>query len=380
MNRTFFSKNKEDYVELLTAVGIVFILYVILKKSGILDFNFSFSDKPELPIVALIGLTAGISTCMALVGGLVLGVAARFSEKHPNSKPLEKFKPHLFFNLGRIIGFGIFGGIIGILGSLFTFSSSLYGLLIAFVAIIMLILGLKLIDIIPGIQRLGITLPIGIARKFNLHESKKHYSHTGTIIAGALTFFLPCGFTQAMQLYAVSTGNFIQGALIMSVFALGTTPGLLGIGGLSAWVKGSFGRHFYKFAGVVVIALGLLNLQGGLTLAGINLPKINFETRQNNNEAFIPEIIDGKQIVKIEQYAGGYYPNEITIKKNIPVKLIVTSTNTYTCASQMTIPKLGIYKNLKLGDNEIEFTPERTGPIVFTCTMGMFSGFFNVVD
>ncbi|NCP77121.1 sulfite exporter TauE/SafE family protein [bacterium] len=42
--------------------------------------------------------------------------------------------------------------------------------------------------------------------------------------SGALTFFLPCGFTLAMQAYAITTGSFITGALTMMAFALGTAP------------------------------------------------------------------------------------------------------------------------------------------------------------
>ncbi|HCB52054.1 TPA: hypothetical protein DEP21_05855 [Patescibacteria group bacterium] len=57
-------------------------------------------------------------------------------------------------------------------------------------------------------------------------------------MAGVLTFFLPCGFTLAMQILAISSGNFWMGGLIMGFFALGTLPGLLGIGGLLARAKG----------------------------------------------------------------------------------------------------------------------------------------------
>jgi sulfite exporter TauE/SafE len=48
-------------------------------------------------------------------------------------------------------------------------------------------------------------------------------------LSGALTFFLPCGFTFAMQLYALSTGNFWMGMAVMAIFAIGTLPGLLSI-------------------------------------------------------------------------------------------------------------------------------------------------------
>ena len=50
--------------------------------------------------------------------------------------------------------------------------------------------------------------------------------------AGAATFFLPCGFTQAVQLYALSTGSPVSAGLTMAVFAVGTSPGLLALASL----------------------------------------------------------------------------------------------------------------------------------------------------
>jgi len=63
----------------------------------------------------------------------------------------------------------------------------------------------------------------------DIHNQERFTPKTSALITGALTFFLPCGFTFAMQVYAISTGNFIQGALVMGIFALGTLPGLLSI-------------------------------------------------------------------------------------------------------------------------------------------------------
>src|SRR3989338_7598768 len=108
-NKPFFSKNINDYKELFL--------------SFLLIFNLFF----------LVGLTAGISTCMALVGGLVLGASANFAKKHPLATSLEKFKPHVFFNLGRIISYTLLGALIGYLGSFFQLSTSVLGILIIIV-------------------------------------------------------------------------------------------------------------------------------------------------------------------------------------------------------------------------------------------------------
>lgn len=44
------------------------------------------------------------------------------------------------------------------------------------------------------------------------------------LIVGFATFFLPCGFTQSMQVAALSSGSFASGLAIMLAFALGTLP------------------------------------------------------------------------------------------------------------------------------------------------------------
>ncbi len=95
--RPLLAKDIATYVELLFAGSFLLFLYFILKSFGALNLNLSFSNSPSMAVVVLIGLTAGVSTCMALVGGLVLGVAARHSELHPEATGFQKLKPNLLF-------------------------------------------------------------------------------------------------------------------------------------------------------------------------------------------------------------------------------------------------------------------------------------------
>ncbi|HXK34997.1 MAG TPA: sulfite exporter TauE/SafE family protein [Candidatus Paceibacterota bacterium] len=373
-----FKPVKKDYQELFQAAGVLFILYVFFKTTGLVDFYFNFGDKPTYPVILLIGLTAGVSSCMVIVGGLVLGLSARHAEKHPEASVIQKFRPHLFFNLGRVIGYAALGGLIGLLGSSVNFSNSLTGVFIALAGIFMLFLGLRLIEIFPAVNRFKLTLPAGLAKTLGLGKEVKEYSHLKSFVLGSLTFFLPCGFTQAMQIYALSTGSFVAGVIIMSIFALGTAPGLLGIGGLTSITRGAFARSFFKFAGLVVILLGFFNLSSGLSLTGFSLPK--FSDFKKTNQGMVAEINDSVQVVWITQLANGYKPNKITVKKGVPVRLVVESTTLYSCAANIVIPKLKISKVFQLGENVIEFTPEEAGPLAFTCRMGMFNGVINVVD
>lgn len=375
----FFSKNKKDYVELGLAFFIATVLFLVVKKLGLFELAGSVKGNySSLPVVFIIGITAGISTCMALVGGLVLGMSSKFSRQNPESSGIEKFIPHIYFNLGRIISYFILGGLIGFAGSFFQLSTSVLGLLIVAVGLVMLLLGSQLMDIFPALKTFSFTLPKSLHKWLGLKEKvDAEYSNKNASILGASTFFLPCGFTQAMQLYAISTGSPLQGALTLGIFAIGTTPGLLGVGGLTSIVKGQSSKIFFKTAGVVVVLLALFNISNGLNLLGVNtiFAKTNTTSVDKN-----VKIVNGVQVVKMTQKTNRYSPNKFTIKKGIPVKWVITSESAYSCASSLISQQLKIRASLKLGENIFEFTPKQTGIIRFSCSMGMYTGMFNVID
>jgi sulfite exporter TauE/SafE/copper chaperone CopZ len=376
------SSNPSDYKDLGVAALFLLGIYLILKNFGLMniDFGAGGGSDTSIPVVFLIGITAGLSTCMALVGGLVLGLSTRHAEKHPEATPGEKFRPHLFFNLGRILFFMIAGGILGSLGSVFQLSSFTLGVITIFVGIVMLVMGLQLIEIFPILNGLKLTLPKGIARILGIKNNQKEYSHRGSMLLGAFTFFLPCGFTQAMQLYAISTGNFVAGALIMGTFALGTAPGLLGIGGLTSVVKGIFAKRFFKFAGLLIIFFSMFNITNGYNLTG-------WQSKSGLDKSVLTDVNDpnvkienGVQVVRMKEISRGYSPNQFTIQKGIPVKWIITAEALNSCAASLVVPKMNIQKRLVAGENVIEFTPKETGALKFSCAMGMYTGIFNVVD
>ena len=139
----------------------------------------------------------------------------------------------------------------------------------------MLILGINLLDVFHFTKKLQFTLPTRFSR--HIVRGSKHDHYLAPVAVGIGTFFLPCGFTQSMQLYSLSTGSFMQGALTMTVFALGTLPvlALLSFGSLNIAHKPWKGI-FFKTAGIIVIALALFNLTNSLATAGIINPLFNF--------------------------------------------------------------------------------------------------------
>lgn len=375
--RPWFADDMAEWVKALFAIGIVFILYSIVSSLGLLDISLGSEAKlSSLPVVLLLGMVAGFSTCMAIVGGMVLAVTARYSEMHPEASPWQKFVPNIFFNLGRIGGFALLGGLLGAVGSTFQPSSLSVGVLMIVVSFVMLLIGLQLIELFPRLSAWKLTLPKSIAKALGIQShARKEYSHGRVLLAGALTFFLPCGFTQAVQLFVVTQGSVLGGAFAMGAFALGTAPGLLGIGGISAAATGGFRKFFFKMAGIIVIALGIFNFHNGLALMklGSGAPKANLTKEVINTD-------QSTQVVRITQKVNGYFPNQVTVKRGQRVRLIVDSEESYSCAASFLIPKEGIRTRLSPGENVFEFTPEKTGDIPFSCSMGMYRGVIQVID
>lgn len=380
-NSDWFSTNLNDYIDILLISAFIIIIYIFLNEIGL--FSISLFNKVSfnsLSAIFLAGSTAGLSTCMVLVGGMVLGLGTRFAELYPNASPKDKIKPQLFFNLGRFVSFIFFGGLMGLIGSVISISEVGVGILTILASFLLLFIGLQLIKLFPKLDTISFSLPTGIYSFLGISEKQRSkYSHRGAMILGGLSFFVPCGFTQAAQLYAVSTGSVVQGAVTMGLFALGTFPGLMGVGSFSTFIKGNFGRIFFKVIGVILIGLSILNVLNGYRLISLkyNIPSFSIKKSEDNN---LPEIIDGYQVVNMDQELGGYYPNIVTVRKDIPVRWIVNSKTTYSCASSLIAPSINIRKNLELGENIFEFTPKEVGVIRFSCAMGMYSGEFKVVD
>lgn len=259
--------NWSDFnVALPIAAGFIFLFFV-LQKLGIV--NLVSASNIGYGTAFVVGLVASVSTCMAVVGGLVLAMSANFAKDN------DKIKPQVMFHAGRLVSFFILGGAIGAIGSSFQLGTIGSFVLSFIVAIIMLILGINLLDIFPWFKKLQPALPGFIGKKIN---DFKNIHHIFTpLLVGVATFFLPCGFTQAMQIYALSTENFLTGGLTMLVFALGTLPvlALLSFGSLKIHSKEKSGI-FFKTAGLVVIFFGLFNLINSLAAIGLIPPVFNF--------------------------------------------------------------------------------------------------------
>lgn len=260
-------KNWSDFkIAIPIAVGFA-VLFVLLQKLGIV--NLVGGGKVTYGTAFFVGIIASLSTCMAVVGGLVLSMSATFAKEG------DKIKPQLMFHGGRIVAFFVLGGVIGAIGSAFTLGTTGTFMLGLIIAIVMIILGINLLDVFPWAKRLQPSMPKFISKRAH---GVSNLSHTLTpLLVGIATFFLPCGFTQSMQLYTLTTGSFLKGGFTMLSFALGTLPILALISFSSFSIQNSKKSGiFFKSAGLIVILFALFNLINALVVIGAIPPVFNF--------------------------------------------------------------------------------------------------------
>ena len=260
-------KNWSEFFYAVPIAAVFAVLFVLLQKSGIV--NLIDASEMTYGTAVLIGVIASVSTCMAVVGGLILSMSANYA------KSGDTTKPQILFHIGRIVSFFILGGVIGAIGSAFALNQTSTFVLSLLIGLVMLMLGLNLLEIFHFTKKLQPAMPKFIS-KHVLGISKFNHRFT-PVLVGIATFFLPCGFTQSMQIYTLSTGNFLSGGLTMLAFALGTFPVLALISFSSFSIKkSSKSGIFFKTAGLIVILFALFNLISSFVAIGWISPIFNF--------------------------------------------------------------------------------------------------------
>lgn len=255
-------KQKANGRELGFAAFFAFVFVLIfagLQQLGLINL---IGGGSSYGTIFTVGIVASLSSCMAVVGGLVLSLSASFAKSGQRVRPLG------YFHVGRIAGFFLLGGVLGALGGTMRVSATASFIIALLVAFVMFVLGMNLLDVFPWARKLQFA-PTGFLGKHALAVAEAENSFA-PLLLGAVTFFLPCGFTQSMQMVALSTGSFVHGALTMFTFALGTLPTLALLSfGAANLAKGKYVGVVLKTAGIVVMLFALYNLHNALVAYGL---------------------------------------------------------------------------------------------------------------
>lgn len=342
----------------------------------------------DLWLIFLTGLTVGGLTCLVVQGGLLAStIAAReeqdFEEGHVRKHTIF---PILAFLTTKLAAYIILGFILGAFGSALALSDNARVVMQLLAGGYMIAVALNLLNIHPIFRYAIIQPPRFLLRM--VKDTTKSRDIFAPALLGALTVFIPCGTTLAMEAFAISSGSPILGSSIMGVFTLGTTPLFFGLGFLTTTLGDAFRTKFFKLAGVLVMYLGITTLNSSLVLAG---SPITLQTLRDAIPIYIDlsggdaadssvRVENGVQVADITVYPTSYTPNKLQVKSGVPVRLNLTPTGGYGCTAAFRIPQLGISRTLAQNTTTpIEFTPQTAGKLTWTCSMGMYYGVIEVI-
>ncbi|HJX59237.1 hypothetical protein A2V61_04525 [Candidatus Woesebacteria bacterium RBG_19FT_COMBO_47_8] len=328
----------------------------------------------QIWLAFLTGLTSGAISCFAIQGGLLASSLAQDKEPQKDSKSLKI----LIFLGFKILFYSLLGLGLGLAGSKLAISTNIQAALQILVGLFLLATAARIVNLHPLFRYFVIQPPTFLYKIIKKQTKLGSYFAPATL--GAMTILIPCGVTQAMMLLAIASGSALYGAAIMFAFSLGTSPVFFALGLAAAEMLKR--KAFVVASAILILLLGVLSFNAGLAILGSkytiqNLYKSLFSVNGSAKQA---RIIQGKQEATINVTATGYRADVDTLKAGVPVSLKLVSQNSYSCARAFAIPEMGISILLApTGTRVLEFTPTKTGSLVYTCSMGMYTGSFNIV-
>lgn len=344
---------------------VILSIYYFIDRTGIFA-SVSVSATSSLFTFFLFGLIAGISTCAALVGGLMVSVSRQGISSVVN------------FSLGRLLSFAVFGAMLGYFGSFLRLSLEVGAIILIATSIILALVALQMLQL-PFFDRFSVSLPKSITRKLSSDSNTP-------ILLGAFTFFLPCGFTLTVQSLALASSDAMTGSLIMVAFVLGTLIPLtaIGYGQAKSLSHRNTSQYFSQVTAFLILFFSAYTLYSQLNILDV-IPvfsqNVSSAGRIDTSDDLAPTI-DGLQILKMSASSRGYSPNYFKIKAGLPVRWEITDQGTSGCTNAVIARNLFTGQiNLVPGTTSVkEFTaPTTPGTYRFSCWMGMINGTVEVV-
>jgi len=373
----------------LALVAILFGGYQIAQGFGSFDLP-AIGGPASLILLFGVGLLTGFH-CVGMCGGFVMSYTAKNSENAGDSKNARKslnIYSHIQYGTGKLLSYTAIGAAFGLIGTIFVFTPLLKGAVSIFAGLFLILFGINMLNFFPALRRIRIPMPKAIA-KFVFAKSDKQRRPLATGLLNGL--MIACGPLQALYIYAAGTGSVASGALALFAFGLGTLPVMFGFGMFASYVSKSMTRNILKVSGLIVIVLGLVMLNRGLTLAGTGydfnsvaasfVPVVQAQG-QNANDAGSGAALSNAgqfQEIRMNVTARGWEPDRFVLKAGVPVKWIINGLQITSCNKAVQVPKLGLNFDIKPGEQVIEFTPPNEDAIIpWSCWMGMIPGTFIV--
>lgn len=354
----------------LSVIAALITVFILINQLGFFSLLAKLNEPQiGLPLIFLIGILAGFH-CVGMCGGLVVAVNLKKGDKDSDCAKMN-FWPQVQYNFGRLISYSAIGAILGGFGTFFAINPSFNGFVLLVAAFFMVIFGLSLITEFKWLKRIRLSAPLIIARHLYANKDKKRPK--GPFLIGLLNGFMPCGPLQAVQLYALTSGSAITGALSLGAYALGTIPVMFGLGLIVSRFNAANVSKMMKYSGAVVLILGLAMFYRGLGNFGFNPRPTSGNVQIENGQ----NTVKPQEISMTVGYYG-YQPNVLYARAGVPVRWIIDGSGVSGCTNEIILHGYDIRQKLTKGTNIIEFTPREPGEIRFSCWMQMVWGKFII--
>ncbi len=379
-----------------------FVAYSIWNMLLYLENNLSFLENFDTAETAaggwfmpfMMGLAASLSCCVAVTGSVIIGFAARYGA---GKKKRALVGMNSSLQAGRLISFFVLGGLLGMLGTTLALSGNTLAVLYGLLALLLFSLGLSMLDLPVSLLPFRLPSSMGLIQRLG----KKQGGLGLPFMVGCLTFFIPCGFSLSMMLFALQTHSFLQGGLTMLFFALGTLP-VLFVVGLTASFSSHKGFAFVrKTMAFLLLFFGFSLMQSAAVYWGFSgnilallQPKEAYAWFWSSEaEPVSPEKTPlfssastsssasqgGTAIIEMRVTGRTFSPSTLHAEAGQEITWNIVGERVSPCANRIIIPSLNISLPIKNGLNSLTFKmPDKPGPLPFSCWMGMENGQFLV--
>lgn len=354
----------------------------------------------NLVAVLLTGLLAGGVSCAAVQGGLLAALVAR---QHPaavapagksrrgrtvppprrsvRGRLADDLAPVGGFLAGKLVSHTLLGAALGGLGAVVQLSVGVRTMAQIAAGVLIVVFGLAQLGV-PGFRGISVSPPVSWSRF--VRGRARSQSALAPAALGLASVLIPCGVTLSVEALALTSGSPWAGAAIMAVFVAGTAPLFALLGYAARTAATAWRGRLATLTGLIVVAMGLYTLNGGLELAGSPLSAGRVSEALGLGPAAVTaaaapadappvSMVDGRQLVVVTATEGAYRPANIAVQSGIPTVLVVRSVRAQGCVRSFILRDRQWILPVD-GDTRIDLGVLTPGRLDYSCGMGMYTG------
>jgi sulfite exporter TauE/SafE len=347
-------------------------------------------------LLFVVGLFTGFH-CVGMCGALVLSYTAKLAggERPP-------YAIHLLYGTGKTLSYTAIGAAFGLLGSVVAFTPLLRGVIGIAAGLFLLLFGLGMLNVIPGLKDFRFRTPPFLLRFIGAQSRK--YGHP--FVIGLLNgLMILCGPLQAMYIMAAGSGSAARGAAMLFFFGLGTLPMMMGFGIFAGLISRQLTPKLIRASAVIVVALGAVMLNRGLKMTGSELDMaslrhnalraVSLEWNHWQRKAHRagldlpvlpvpPEIVvettEQRMELRMRLSTDGAEPDEFRLHRGMPVRWTIEVSDPAAEQWRLVIPEWSLDLALHPGEQSVDFTPQQIGIVNWMSADGTTIARFLIED